>query len=203
MREAVKREFLIGYGIKQPCNILTFIDDISRGEEIQTFVMEVVEKEDADTVSDAKRQSGLIEVKKSRSKDILLKRGEQILLDIDGQMRCSEASSEEEQTLCYIQGCSNMISIATEIKRDPEKMPDAMIFYKQKPSCSTLHSIAIMTRDLSELPTGNLQKILFSTRTSLQQMYQQLRFVTVEAKALIIQTALERKEQAHLYTGTF
>lgn len=166
MREAVKREFLVGFGIKHPCNILTFIDDLSRGEETQTFVMEVVPKADADTVSDAKRQTGLIEILKSRSKDILLKRGEQILLDIDGQMRCSEASSKEEQTLCYIQGCSNVISIATEIKRDPEKMPDAMIFYKQKPSDSTLHSIAIMTRDLSELPTDQI-----SARTGMHSTY--------------------------------
>lgn len=62
--------------------------------------------------------------------------------------------TEADQTLCYLQGCSNMVTMPTEIKRDPEKMPDAMIYYKQKPNNNVLHSMAMMTRDLSELPTG-------------------------------------------------
>ncbi|XP_060608547.1 uncharacterized protein LOC132760564 isoform X2 [Ruditapes philippinarum] len=156
MRESIKREFYIGFGIKQPCYILTFIDDLSRGDEMQTFAMEVVEKDKADIVADEKLQAKLFEIKKGRSKEILLKRGDQILMHVDGQMRCSEASSEEEQTLCYLNGCTNVISISTEIKRDPEKMPDAMLFYKQKPNDTTLHSIAIVTRELSELPTDQI-----------------------------------------------
>ncbi|XP_045169804.2 uncharacterized protein LOC123532439 isoform X2 [Mercenaria mercenaria] len=156
MRETIKREFQVGFGIKQPCYILTFIDDLTRTDEMQTFVMEVVEKDKADAVAEDKLQAKLFEVKKSRSKEILLRRGDQILLHVDGQIRCSEASSEEEQTLCYLQGCSNMVSISTEIKRDPEKMPDAMIFYKQKPKDAALHSVAIVTRDLSELPTDQI-----------------------------------------------
>lgn len=156
MRETLKKEFLMGYGFKQPCNIVTYIDDLSRGDEMQTIVMEVVEKNEVDNVVEARRQTGLVEVKKSRSKDVLLKRGDQIWFQIDGQIRCTEAMTEAEQTLCYLTGSQNMVAMPTEIKRDPEKMPDAMIFYKQKPNNAVLHSIALMTRDLSELASEEI-----------------------------------------------
>lgn len=83
MRETLKKEFMMGFGFKQSCNILTYIDDLTRGDEMQTFVMEVVEKSEVDTIVEARRQTGLIEVKKSRSKDVLLKRGDQIWFQVN------------------------------------------------------------------------------------------------------------------------
>jgi len=60
------------------------------------------------------------------------------------------------QKLLYliIEAGSNVISFPTEVKRDPEKLPDAMIFFTQKPTDTQLHYVAMMTRDLSEQPTG-------------------------------------------------
>ena len=154
MRESIKREFLIGYGIKTPCNIVTFIDDVTRQTEKQTFVMEIIEKCDVDMAVDIKRGFGLIEVKKSRSKDVLLKRGDQVAMWVDGQLRNTEAIADDNNVLTYLKGGRNTVFMRTEIKRDPEKLPDAMIFYKLVQEDCVLHSVAIMTRDLSELSTG-------------------------------------------------
>lgn len=157
MRETIKKEFLVGYGKRVPCQLITYIDDLSRCDEAQIFTMEVQDKVNAGTEVETKRQTGIIEVKKSRSKDIFVKRGDMIHVQIDGQMRLTEAMTEEQQTICFLHHCPNAISIATEIKRDPEKLPDAMIFYKSKEENAMLHSVAIMTRDLSELPTGTIE----------------------------------------------
>lgn len=145
---------MVGFGKRVPCQLLTYIDDLSRGDETQIFTMEVKNRLNAGTEVETKRQSGIIEVKKSRSKDVFVKRGELIHVQVDGQMRLTEAMTEDQQIICYLQGCCNTVSMATEIKRDPEKLPDAMLFYKSKQENTVLHSVAIMTRDLSELPTG-------------------------------------------------
>lgn len=154
MRDTIKKEFMVGFDKKVPCQLLTYIDDLSRGDEAQIFTMEVQDRLSAGTEAETKRQSGIIEVKKSRSKDVFVKRGDLIQVLVDGQMRLTEALTEEQQTICFLQGCCNAVSIATEIKRDPEKLPDAMVFFKSKQDNTVLHSVAIMTRDLSELPTG-------------------------------------------------
>jgi len=158
MRESVKKEFMVGFGKRVPCQLLTYIDDISRGEETQIFTMEVQDRLNSGIEAETKRQTGIIEVKKSRSKDVFVKRGDLIHIQVDGQMRMTEAMTEEQHLLCYLQGCCNVVSMATEIKRDPEKLPDAMVFYRSKPDNAVLHSVAIMTRDLSELPTGRLNE---------------------------------------------
>ncbi|XP_052248855.1 uncharacterized protein LOC127856596 isoform X2 [Dreissena polymorpha] len=153
MRETIKREFLVGYRKRTPCNIVTYIDDISRVKEAQIFLVEIVEKMNADAQVEQRRAEGLIEVRKSRSREILLQRGDCIRVQIDGQMRVTEVMSEQQQTICFLQGCDNSVSIATEVKRDPEKLPDAMIFYQLAGIPNSIHSVALMTRDLSELPT--------------------------------------------------
>lgn len=154
MRDTIKNEFLVGYKKKMPCKLVTFIDHVTRAHEKQVFVMEAVEKCNVDTVIDSKSDFGLVEIKKGRSKDILLKTGDVIQMHIDGQMRPTETRLDEYNNLCYIQGLPNVIHVATEIKRDPEKLPDAMIIYRRQPNNIVVHSIALMTRDLSELPTG-------------------------------------------------
>lgn len=168
MRETIKKEFMVGYGKRVPCQILTYIDDLSRADEAQIFTLEIQDRLSAGTEAETKRLSGIIEVKKSRSKDIFLKRGDLIHVQVDGQMRLTEAMSEEQQTICFLHKCPNSISIATEIKRDPEKLPDAMIFYKSKQENVVMHSVAIMTRDLSEVATGSWkyhQSILYFYRS--------------------------------------
>ncbi|XP_052766895.1 uncharacterized protein LOC128207773 isoform X1 [Mya arenaria] len=156
MRETIKKEFLVGYGKRVPCNILTYIDDTSRDSESQIFVTEILDSYTADTEVETKRSSGIIEVKKSRSKDVFLQRGDLIRVEIDGQMRITEAMSEEEQTICFLPGCSNSVSFHTEVKRDPEKLPDAMLFFKTDPEQSIIHTLAILTRDLCEQATEEI-----------------------------------------------
>ncbi|WAQ94416.1 hypothetical protein MAR_006887 [Mya arenaria] len=156
MRETIKKEFLVGYGKRVPCNILTYIDDTSRDSESQIFVTEILDTYAADTEVETKRSSGIIEVKKSRSKDVFLQRGDLIRVEIDGQMRITEAMSEEEQTICFLPGCSNSVSFHTEVKRDPEKLPDAMLFFKTEPEQSIIHTLAILTRDLCEQATEEI-----------------------------------------------
>lgn len=153
MRESIKKEYYVGYKKKHPCNIVTYIDDVTRGDETQTFFMELIEKCQVESSVEARRQEGKFEVRKSRSKDVLVHRGDEVMMAVDGQIRCTEALTENEKTLCFLRGGNNVVIMATEIKRDPEKMPDAMICYKQMPADTVLHSMAIMTRDLSELPT--------------------------------------------------
>ena len=118
--------------------------------------MEVVEKCNADIVPISRRKFGLVEIKKGRSKDILLKTGEVVRMLTDGQMRPTEPLSDNHYNLCYIPGLPNVIHVATEVKRDPEKLPDAMLVYQRLSNQSVVHSIALMTRDLSEMPTGNM-----------------------------------------------
>lgn len=159
MRDSIKKEFLLGYKKKTPCHIVTFIDHMTRANEKQTFIMEAVEKCNVESVVESKREFGLIEIKKGRSKKVFLKRGEQIQMLADGQMRPAEVLSDDHNILCYIHGLSNVIHVATEIKREPEKLPDAMLFYKHLPDETVVHSVAMMTRDLSELPTGKTKLV--------------------------------------------
>ena len=154
MRDSIKKEFLVGYNKKVPCSIVTFIDHLTRGHEKQTFVMEALEKSCVEAIVQSKKEFGLVEVKKGRSKDVLLKRGEEIRMQVDGQMRPTEVLSDDQTVLCYLHGVANVIHIATEIKRDPDKLPDAMLIYRHLPDDTVVHSMAMMTRDLSELPTG-------------------------------------------------
>ena len=156
MRDTIKKEILTGYKRKVPCKLVTFIDDLTRGNEKQTFVMEAVEKCNADIVAESRKKFGLVEVKKGRSKDILLKTGEVIRMLTDGQMRTTEPLSDDHYNMCFIPGLPNVIHASTEVKRDPEKLPDAMLIYQRLSDQSVVHSIALMTRDLSELPTGSI-----------------------------------------------
>ena len=154
MRDSIKKEFLVGYSKKVPCNIVTFIDHLTRGNERQTFVVEAVDKFYVEAIVQSKKDVGLIEIKKGRSKDILLKRGELIHMKTDGQMRPTEILPDDHYDLCYLHGDTNVIHVSTEVKRDPEKLPDAMLIFRHLPDDMVVHSIAMMTRDLAEQPTG-------------------------------------------------
>ncbi|KAL3832713.1 hypothetical protein ACJMK2_024330 [Sinanodonta woodiana] len=153
MKESVKREFLTGFGKAVRCNIITYIDHFTREGGKMKFVVEVAEKCHAEASVELKKNEKLIEIKKSRSKDILVKQCEQIRVTIDGQIRPSEALPDEHYVICFIRGASNILHVPAELKRDSEKHPDAVLAYTSLPGDKPIHSFAIMTRDLAELET--------------------------------------------------
>ena len=97
---------MVGFGKRVPCNIYTFIDDLSRGDEMQVFVTEILDKNCADDIVEQRRATGIVEVKKSRSRDIFLRRGDLVHVQIDGQMRVTESMTDDQHTICFLPGSS-------------------------------------------------------------------------------------------------
>uniref|UniRef100_A0A8W8M8M2 Uncharacterized protein n=1 Tax=Magallana gigas TaxID=29159 RepID=A0A8W8M8M2_MAGGI len=127
MRDTVKKEFQLIFGLVQLCNICTFIDDSQRNKEEGSFFVwiECIDKNMIRDDVENKEKAGLIEVKQSRSKDITLRQKQTLILKVDGQVKLRLADPPDAFKITYLIGADNHVNIPMEVHRDQEKIPYA------------------------------------------------------------------------------
>lgn len=157
MRDTVKKEFQLIFGLVQLCNICTFIDDSQRNKEEGSFFVwiECIDKNMIRDDVENKEKAGLIEVKQSRSKDITLRQKQTLILKVDGQVKLRLADPPDAFKITYLIGADNHVNIPMEVHRDQEKIPYAAFAFYEEDCAHPFHSVNIPVRDLSELPTGS------------------------------------------------
>lgn len=157
MRDTVKKEFQLIFGLVQLCNICTFIDDSQRNMEEGSFFVwiECIDKNMIREDVENKQKAGLIEVKQSRSKDITLRQKQTLILKTDGQIKLRLSDPPDAFKITYLIGADNHVNIPMEVHRDQEKIPYASFAFYEEDSGNPIHTVNIPVRDLSELPTGS------------------------------------------------
>nr|XP_022309577.1 uncharacterized protein LOC111115210 [Crassostrea virginica] len=113
MRDTVKKEFQLMFGLVQLCNICLFIDDSQRNLEEGSFFVwiECIDKNTIREDVENKEKAGLIEVKQSRSKDITLHQKQTLILKIDGQIKLRLADPPDAFKITYLIGADNHVNI--------------------------------------------------------------------------------------------
>ncbi|XP_021350434.1 uncharacterized protein LOC110448494 isoform X2 [Mizuhopecten yessoensis] len=158
MRDTVKKEFLVMFGKVKLCNICTFIDNTLRDRErgLTTFWIEIIEKVKVPEATSEHAQQNLIEVKSSRSKDLIIRQNETLNIQLDGQIRVIGSPLTDKYTLTYLENTDNHLQVPLEIKRDQDKPPNAVFTFKDSTSGQTCHTVSVPIRDLTELATDEI-----------------------------------------------
>lgn len=150
------------FGKVKLCNICTFIDDAQRDRErgLATFWIEILEKCKVAEATSERAQKSLVEIKSSRSKDLIIRQSETLHIQLDGQVRVVGSPLTEKYTLTYLENTDNHLLVPLEIKKDQDKPPNAAFIFKDNTSGSACHTVAVSIRDLTELNSG---KTVFCT----------------------------------------
>ncbi|XP_033761737.1 uncharacterized protein LOC117343477 isoform X2 [Pecten maximus] len=158
MRDTIKKEFLVMFGKVKLCNICTFIDNTLRDRErgLATFWIEIIEKVKVPEATSERALQNLIEVKSSRSKDLIIRQSETLNVQLDGQVRVVGAPLTDKYTLTYLENTDNHLQVPLEIKRDQDKPPNATFIFKDVTSGQTCHTVSVPIRDLTELATEDI-----------------------------------------------
>lgn len=158
MRDTIKKEFLVMFGKVKMCNICTFIDNTLRDKDrgLTTFWMEIIEKVNIPVAVSERAKQNLIEVKSSRSKDIIIRQSETLNIQLDGQVRVIGAPLTDKYTLTYLENTDNHLQVPLEIKRDQDKPPNASFIFKDVTSGQVCHTVSVPIRDLTELATEDI-----------------------------------------------
>ncbi|XP_060062472.1 uncharacterized protein LOC132543032 [Ylistrum balloti] len=158
MRDTLKKEFLVMFGKVKLCNLCTFIDNTLRDKDrgLTTFWIEILEKCRVPEATSEHAQHNLIEVKSSRSKDLIIRQSETLIIQLDGQIRVVGAPLRDKYTLTYLENTDNHLQVPLEIKRDQDKPPNATFTFKDATSGQTCHTVSVPIRDLTELPTDEI-----------------------------------------------
>lgn len=177
MRDTVKKEFQLIFGLVQLCNICTFIDDSQRNKEEGSFFVwiECIDKNMIRDDVENKEKAGLIEVKQSRSKDITLRQKQTLILKVDGQVKLRLADPPDTFKITYLIGADNHVNIPMEVHRDQEKIPYAAFAFYEEDCAHPFHSVNIPVRDLSELPTDEITAKTFNKNNESNNLREQMK----------------------------
>lgn len=177
MRDTVKKEFQLIFGLVQLCNICTFIDDSQRNKEEGSFFVwiECIDKNMIRDDVENKEKAGLIEVKQSRSKDITLRQKQTLILKVDGQVKLRLADPPDAFKITYLIGADNHVNIPMEVHRDQEKIPYAAFAFYEEDCAHPFHSVNIPVRDLSELPTDEITAKTFNKNNESNNLREQMK----------------------------
>ncbi|XP_062600957.1 uncharacterized protein LOC134262579 [Saccostrea cucullata] len=187
MRDTVKKEFQLIFGLVQLCNICTFLDDSQRNMEEGSFFVwiECIDKNLIREDVENKEKAGLIEVKQSRSKDITLRQKQTIILKIDGQIKLRLADPPDSFKITYLIGADNHVNIPMEVHRDQEKIPYASFAFHEEDSGNPFHTVNIPVRDLSELPTDEVTAKNFNKNNESNNLREQMKQKEEAAKKML------------------